>query len=221
MLNMRSVHADERTARVRIRDAAISCFAERGVAATSVRTIAAEAGVSPGLVIHHYGSKDGLRVACDEWVAERIREVKGGAIGDGLSMSPLGAVRLIDDGPPLVAYLARTLVDGSPHVADLVDALVANAVDMSEQSVAAGLMNATDDERARSAIITIWSLGAMVLHEHIRRLLGEDLIGGLEHAHRYLRGVVDILTNPPLTAETGGLVAAALASPHEIREEAE
>ena len=214
VLNVRStLRDDDRTARARIRDAAIACFAERGVAATTVRTIAASAGVSPGLVIHHYGSKDGLRVACDEWIAARIYEVKQDAIDDGRAMSPLAAVRAGDDGPPITAYLARTLVDDSQHVAELVDAMVANAVAMSEQSVANGLMNPTDDEYARATVITIWSLGSLVLHRHLKRLLGEDLIGDLEHSHRYLRTSAEILTNPPLTAATRSLVEADFAPP--------
>ena len=40
-------------------------FARRGAAAVTIRDIAAEAGVSPSLVIHHYGSKQGLREAVD------------------------------------------------------------------------------------------------------------------------------------------------------------
>ena len=40
-------------------------FAERRAAAVTVREIAAAAGVSPGLVMHHYGSKDGLKDAVD------------------------------------------------------------------------------------------------------------------------------------------------------------
>lgn len=200
---------EDRTARARIRDAAITCFAEQGVAATSVRTIAATAGVSAGLVIHHYGSKEGLRSACDEWVARRIHEVKNDAIDDGLTMNPLATVHLLGDGLPIAAYLARTLVDGSSHVADLVDVLVANGVTMSRRSVDSGLMNPTDDEHARSAVIAIWSLGALVLHEHLERLLGEDLAGDLANSPRYLRAVADILTNPPLPAETGALLTAA------------
>lgn len=38
-------------------------FAERGYDATSVRSIAAEANVDPALVIHYFGTKDGLFVA--------------------------------------------------------------------------------------------------------------------------------------------------------------
>mgnify|MGYP003706638003 CR=1 FL=1 len=41
-------------------DAAAICFAERGIAATSVREIATKAQVNHGLVHRHFGSKDGL-----------------------------------------------------------------------------------------------------------------------------------------------------------------
>ena len=41
-----------------------------------MRAVAAEAGVSPALVIHHFGSKDALRAACDEHVLRVIREAE-------------------------------------------------------------------------------------------------------------------------------------------------
>ncbi|MDN5559804.1 MAG: TetR/AcrR family transcriptional regulator, partial [Ruaniaceae bacterium] len=44
------------TAAARIRDAAIDVFGRRGFEAASIREIAREAGVSPALVMHHYGS---------------------------------------------------------------------------------------------------------------------------------------------------------------------
>src|SRR3712207_8086528 len=53
----RSSADDDLTGRARIRDAAIRRFAVDGFG-TSVRAIAADAGVSPGLVIHHFGSKE-------------------------------------------------------------------------------------------------------------------------------------------------------------------
>jgi len=43
-----------------IRDAATRLFAERGFSRTSVRDIAAAAGVDPTIVIRHFGSKDAL-----------------------------------------------------------------------------------------------------------------------------------------------------------------
>ena len=44
------------TAKAVIRNTALRLFAERGPDGVSVREIAAAAGVSPALVIHHYGS---------------------------------------------------------------------------------------------------------------------------------------------------------------------
>jgi AcrR family transcriptional regulator len=46
--------------RVAIRDAAVRLFAHAGYAGTSVRDIAADAGVDPALVIRHFGSKEQL-----------------------------------------------------------------------------------------------------------------------------------------------------------------
>jgi AcrR family transcriptional regulator len=61
LLNVRSASGAESdlTARARIRDAAIRRFGSDGFGA-SVRAIAADAAVSPGLVMHHFGSKEGL-----------------------------------------------------------------------------------------------------------------------------------------------------------------
>lgn len=180
MLNMRSdtPTSDDRTTAARIRDAAIACFAEAGVAATSVRTIAATAGVSPALVMHHFGSKDRLREACDRHVAALIRESKEKAVAEGGGVDPVGQLRAYEEGLPLLRYLARTLPDGSPQVAEMVDQMVADAVEYIEQAVETGLMRPSDDPYGRAAVLTLWSLGAVVLHEHLHRVLGVDLTSG-------------------------------------------
>jgi AcrR family transcriptional regulator len=167
----------DRTARARIRDAAIARFARDGVAGTSVRAVAEDAGVSAGLVIHHFGSKDALRVACDEHVAARIRDQKQTAMATGPGLDPLAALRTVGEGPPLLRYLARTLVDGSPHVAALVDEMVTDAVGYMAEGERTGILQPTDDPEGRATVLTMWSLGALVLHEHIERLLGVDLTG--------------------------------------------
>ena len=76
ILNMRST---DLTTAARIRDAAIELFGSHGFS-VGVRAIAQAAGVSPGLVIHHFGSKDGLRQACDDYIAEEVRSEKSQAI---------------------------------------------------------------------------------------------------------------------------------------------
>ncbi|MCR6493521.1 helix-turn-helix domain-containing protein [Cellulomonas sp. P24] len=56
---------DDLTASARIRAAAMRLFAERGFDATSIRDVAAEAGVSSSLVVHHFKTKAQLKEATD------------------------------------------------------------------------------------------------------------------------------------------------------------
>ena len=73
ILNMSSaavggdVGAQDLTTRARIRDAAVLSVARHGFG-VGLRAIAADAGVSAALILHHFGSKHGLRGACDEHV---------------------------------------------------------------------------------------------------------------------------------------------------------
>jgi AcrR family transcriptional regulator len=173
-LSTESTVADDRTARARIRDAAIECFAENGIDGTTARRIATGAGVSPGLVIHHFGSMDGLRSECDRYVAATIREYKREAISAGPNIDVLAALRGANAGP-VMAYLAAVLVDDSPIVADLVDELVADAAGYLEYGVETGMVKPSANPRGRAAVLFLWSLGALVLHRHVRRILGVDL----------------------------------------------
>lgn len=206
--------ADDRTARARIRDAAIARFSADGVARTSVRAVAADAGVSAALVIHHYGSKEALREACDEHVAATIRERKHAAMAAGPAMDPVAALRDMEGGPPLMAYLARTLVDGSPQVADLVDEMVADAVGYMAEGVETGVLRPSAYPYERAAVLTMWVLGALVLHDHVRRLLGVDLTGRtaeLAQAAAYFGPALEILGEGVLTEEAAAHMRQAFA----------
>lgn len=196
----------------RIRDAAISEFAANGVDGTSIRTIAATAGVSPGLVIHHFGSKDNLRLACDEHVAGIIREVKGGAMASGGGFDVTAAFRTVGE-IPASKYLARTLVDGSPYVAELVDEIVNDAVSYVATGVETGMIKPSNHERGRAAILTIWGLGALVLHEHLERLIGVDITADFSEDPKavsaYMAPILEIYANGLLTDKTVQLMSEA------------
>jgi len=166
----------DRTARARIRDAAIERFATHGVAATNLKDIAADAGVSTPLVIHHFGSKDGLRAACDEYVASLIREQKSKAMAAGRNLDPFQAIREGYDGTPILRYLARTIAHGSPHVDELIDEMVEDSLSYLADGIANGLIKPTENLRETAALLCLWQLGTLVLHEHVKRLLGIDLL---------------------------------------------
>ena len=61
--------------RAQLLDAALACYVRGGIAATSLRDIAAEARVTPALVNYYFGGKDELR---DAVVAERVLPVVAG-----------------------------------------------------------------------------------------------------------------------------------------------
>jgi AcrR family transcriptional regulator len=193
---------DDRTSKARIRDAAIRCIADHGVASTTVRKVAASAGVSPGLVIHHFGSMDGLRAACDGHVSAVIRQRKADALTAGPNVDVLAALR---DGSlgPLLAYVARVLVDDAPAVARLVDDLVDDAEAYIEMGVESGMIKPSADPRSRAVILTIWNLGALALHHHVRRMTGVDLtaptLGEEPAATSYVRPVFEIYADGFIT----------------------
>lgn len=174
ILNVGSARLNDRTAKARIRDAAIACVARYGTAGATVRKVASEAGVSPGLVIHHFGTMDGLRAACDEYVASVIRDAKLSFADAGFSFDLLGALRSTDTAI-LPAYLAEALVDNSPTVSKLVDELVADAEGYMKRYEELGWVKPSATPEARAALLILWSLGALVLHRHVKRLVGLDM----------------------------------------------
>ena len=110
---------DDRTARAIIRDEALRLFAARGPDAVTVRQIAAAAGVSPALIVHHFGSKDGLREAVDhhvldlfeamlaEMTAEDAPDLYDPAATGSLAEAIVGH---LPPGSPVPAYLRRLLL---------------------------------------------------------------------------------------------------------------
>src|SRR5690242_14117022 len=116
--------AEDLTARARIRDAAITLFGERGIEGASIRDIAAGGGVSSGLVRHHFGSKESLRAACDEYARERMLEV-GQELATSEGVAALDPVGLHPRIFPLQLYLVRSMMDGS----ETATALFLGAVD--------------------------------------------------------------------------------------------
>lgn len=114
----------------------------------------------------------------------------------------------------MARYLARTLVDGSPQVADLVDELVADAVEYTEAGVKTGMLTPSKYPNERAAILTMWSLGALVLHEHLTRLIGIDITKPLDDpraAASYVAPVLEILSGF-LTETTVELMSEAFVS---------
>ncbi|MBO3085116.1 TetR family transcriptional regulator [Cellulomonas sp. zg-ZUI188] len=159
MLNMRS---DDLTARARIRDAAIARFSKDGFRAP-VRAIADDAGVSPALVIHHFGSKDALRAECDEHILTVIREDKAAALTHLSPGETIGLLARVPEYSPLFAYVVRSLLDGGELAAHFVDGMVDDAAAYLEAGEAAGTVRPSADPHGRARQAVAAQVGLIVM----------------------------------------------------------
>lgn len=174
MLNMRSASSD-RHARARIRDSALELFGARGIAATSIRSIAEHAGVSAALVIHHFGSKDGLQRACDDYVLGELMGRNAEALDDAdLSGTIQRWIADLDSFRPAFDYLARMIAEGTAEGLALWDGLVDRTEAMISTAVEAGVMRDSSDPRMRAIVIAAYGLVPLLLERHIGRALGES-----------------------------------------------
>jgi len=169
MLFMRSTgpFSDDLTARARIRDAAVELIGRDGFHSLTVRVVAERAGVSPGLVIHHFGSKDGLRAECEEFVGNRIHEAIEQATADLEPYDLFGEMSKKLELAPLVPYLLRALADGG----ELGRRLFGRVVDDTERylrvAVVQGAVRPSQDERGRAEMLVSFSLGSQFLAQYL------------------------------------------------------
>ena len=157
-----NVRSEDLTARARIRDAAVARFGRDGFRAP-VRAIAEDAGVSAGLVIHHFGSKDALRAECDAHVLRVIREEKSSAIAEKSPAETIGMLARVQEYAPLFAYIVRSLMDGGAVAAHFVDGLMDDAADYLEAGEAAGTVRGSSDPRGRARQVVAAQVGLIVM----------------------------------------------------------
>ena len=159
-MNVRS--DDDLTARARIRDAAVARFGRDGFRAP-LRAIAEDAGVSAGLVIHHFGSKDALRAECDEHVLAVVRQEKSAAIANASPAETIGLLASLEEYAPLFAYIVRSLLDGGALAAHFVDGLVDDATAYLQVGVEAGTVRPSVDPDGRARHVVATQVGLIVL----------------------------------------------------------
>ena len=185
------------TATARIRDSAIEQFGQHGFS-VGLRTIAEAAGVSAALVIHHFGSKDGLRKACDDWVAEEIRGAKSETIRAKDPAAWFAAMAEIESYAPMMAYLVRSLQSGSQLAKDFWRRMIDNAEEYLEEGVRAGTIKPSRDPRARALFMGMSNGGGFLLYlqmhdsptdlRAVLRDYGEDVV--LPALERYTEGLL-------------------------------
>ena len=151
------------TAAARIRDAAIEQFGQHGFD-VGLRAIAEAAGVSAALVIHHFGSKDGLRKACDDYIAEEVRSGKSEAMRSTDPATWFAQMAEIESYAPLMAYLVRSMQTGGELAKALWQKMIDDAEAYLDDGVRTGLLKPSRDPRARAKYLSMTSGGGFLLY---------------------------------------------------------
>ena len=192
--------ASDLTARARIRDEAIECFAEEGFGA-SMRTIAARADVSLGLITHHFGSKAAMLAECNEEVLRRYHALKTEAIADP-SASLVETLTSPEVASTILVYMLRAIHAGGPPARNFLESLIDHARVIMADSVASGLTRPSRDEEARLRYLTYQSMGAMLMQFLMApELTPDEFVASLRNGQRdTILPILELYTEGLLTS---------------------
>ena len=198
---------DDLTARARIRQAAFELIGARGVRSATVRAIASAAGVSPALVLHHYGSKQGVVEAVEEWVQALLRS---STADEGASTDPAEAnarrsaafERLLTGTPLLQSYIRRMLLEESPEGLDWFARIVADGAQDLRRRERNGMARRSKDVQAVAAILDVLALVPLLLPRHLEHVLGEGTAQGEAPVLARWRDATSELLRSPLYPES-------------------
>jgi AcrR family transcriptional regulator len=168
---------EERSSVERIRNAALKSFATYGTSATSLRTVAAAAGVSVGLVQHHFANKAGLIKAVDDHVLGLVIAAIAPPIPEppADSVAEMGSrvTRIVAEQPDIVDYVGRALIDGSPLGSTIFDTLAGFGIARWNQRNERGETRPDMDLTWAALNALVLPLGTIILRGHIERHLPE------------------------------------------------
>lgn len=203
---MERAPSEDLTARATIREAALELFAERGYSGVSVREIAAAAGVSPALLFHHYGSKQGLSDAVDEWLVATVAVAVAGAAAEaelaGSEALTARFRRFADVGrtnPAVNDYVGRILTEGGEPAQELFERMVSTTRAELAELERRGLVRESDDEVGRALLLLFLELGPLLLRPLVERQLGDELFSDAS-VERWVSGCATVLGEGVLTA---------------------
>lgn len=159
----------------RILDAALRVFAQRGTSDATLQMVADDAGVSVGLVQHHFGSKDGLIKAVDDAAMALMGSTMFAAVSNpgADSVTAIGrAVHgLLTDHLVVMDYLGRAVASGTPSGIAIFDAMARGGIEQWQQMVDCG--DAADGLDAVWGALNplVLTLGSIILRRHLDRHL--------------------------------------------------
>jgi AcrR family transcriptional regulator len=199
------VRTSDLTAAARIRNAALEGFAANGLAATSIRDVAAAAGVSPGLVQHHFGTKAGLRDAVNVYVivvaTETLQDLnKAGATPEGWAAMGDTVTAFVRDNATAVRYVARAMLEGDLAAEKIFDTLLDIAHrNWLEPLARAGVLEPGVDREWAAIHAVLFNIASVLFEPTISRHLPETFFSP-EQLQRWNKATTELyrrgLTRP-------------------------
>lgn len=177
---------------------ATELFADEGPDRVTIRAIAAAAGVSPALVIHHFGSRAGLREAVEQRVVTRfagliaqLEDVDSAGTASGLGDV---VAQIADDEPAVFAFFRRLLIEGGPSADAAFASLFATTKHAMAGLDALGVTRPTADDDTRAAFLLANDLAVVLLRDRIAAVTGADPLDA-DGLRRWSDQVMDVYTH--------------------------
>ncbi len=157
-----------------------------------------------GLVNYHFGSTDGLRQACDEWVIGVIAEDKSLLLHAG-PIPRLGSY--LDDHPelrPVMDYLSMSMRSGGKVADRFFDRMLEVTVELMTKAADEGVFRRYADLLAVATVFVAYGLGISMFGPAIaRKLGGTDLLDPATY-RRYVAANLEVFSNPLILSDHFG-----------------
>lgn len=194
---MRSVAAQE------LIQKGVELFSEKGFNSVSVREITRAAGVSPGLLIHHFKSKEAFIKAC-------IDEVFGEVLSFKTEPNPLDMNTQLNkwkSNPEFyktpLKFFKAVMSSNSEYSKQLFELILDGSRKVLEDGVKNGLVKKPSDLEMTNLVLAVNSLGTILLSDYIRDQLGGEFTDP-EYAQGFMQANLEIYTNGVYAPQTTG-----------------
>lgn len=162
--------------RAQLIEVATSAFARDGIAATSLRAIAKEAGVSPALVVHHFGSREKLIEDCiikalGLWVSEK-QEFVDVSLSTALAKWQ-GAIA--EHGAKL-QFFRQVLMAGGEPANILFSRMVKESEMMIQAQIDKGQMRKAENIPDLALLMTLHGLAPLIMQDQVNNHLGGSFL---------------------------------------------
>jgi AcrR family transcriptional regulator len=176
------------TGREALLEAAVRVVARGGLRRLTYRAVAEEAGVTHGLVVHHFGSRDAL---IEEAVAHAIRSsLSSSALEPGtgeVADFSVGLTDMVEAGPDLQAFQYELLLESRrrPELLAHLRSLYDEYFDATRRELTQMLPGPVDEGLSRMVFAT---LEGLVLHQLVfgEREIIDEALGELRSVLRLL-----------------------------------